>query len=162
MIEEWKTVDLAPNYAVSCLGRVKRIGGGRAARVGRILKLVPDKDGYLSVSLSTNHTIQVVKVHKLVLLAFVGSRPTSKHQGAHGDGDCTNNRADNLSWKTSKENHADKLRHGTHGITLTVDDVLKIRKMRSAKKSYDVIAAAIGCTKSGVAAVATGRSWGRL
>lgn len=51
-------------------------------------------------------------VHRLVLEAFVGPCPTG-YEGAHGDGDPTNNALGNLRWATPAENSADRERHGT-------------------------------------------------
>ncbi len=47
-------------------------------------------------------------------LAFIGAPPTELHEVAHHDGDPSNNAVTNLRWATRAENHADKLRHGTH------------------------------------------------
>jgi hypothetical protein len=53
-------------------------------------------------------------VHQLVLEAFVGARPTPKHESRHLDGDSSNNRPGNLEWSTHAENNRDRVRHGTH------------------------------------------------
>ena len=54
---------------------------------------------------------QMVKVHKLVLLAWVGPRPAA-HEARHIDGDRFNNRPCNLVWGTKLENTRDKYLHG--------------------------------------------------
>lgn len=46
-------------------------------------------------------------IHKLVLEAFVGERPSGM-QACHGNGDKTDNRLVNLRWDTVKANHRDK------------------------------------------------------
>ena len=55
-------------------------------------------------------------VHQLACEAANGPRPTFYHHAAHecgnGSKGCCNPR--HMSWKTRKENEADKLRHGTH------------------------------------------------
>jgi HNH endonuclease/NUMOD4 motif len=162
MIEEWRTVDVVPAYQVSSLGRVKRIVPGRGARVGRILRATPDKDGYLVVSLSIRNERSVVKVHHLVLWAFVGPRPSREHECAHGDGNQANNNFDNLSWKTSKENKADKIRHGTHGLTLTIDDVREIRARRELGHTHKKIATDLELGLSAVGHVIMGHCWANL
>lgn len=79
----------------------------------RRLKLRWAGEGYLFVELH-HKGIRVPRyVHRLVLECFVGPCPEG-HQAAHGDGDKTNNDLGNLRWATPKDNHADKLRHGTH------------------------------------------------
>lgn len=52
-----------------------------------------------------------IRVHVLVLLAFVGPRP-EKHEGCHKNGDIENNTLSNLRWGTHAENIADRERHG--------------------------------------------------
>lgn len=71
-------------------------------------------------------------VHRLVLSAFIGPCPTG-YEGAHEDGDTANNTLINLSWKTSKENSADRIRHGTQTHKpswrkLTFADAQRIRQ----------------------------------
>ncbi len=51
-------------------------------------------------------------VHELVLLAFVGPRPSADHEALHGDANRANNRIDNLRWGTVQENADDRERHG--------------------------------------------------
>ncbi len=119
--EEWRGVpgwdDL---YEVSSLGRVRRL------RQRYYKKSIPmetpvlvrpkaagKKRNYLYVILAKNGMKVPFYIHELVLLAFVGFKPTDFHEAAHGDGDSLRNHLDNLSWKTRKENHADKLAHGT-------------------------------------------------
>lgn len=51
-------------------------------------------------------------VHELVLLAFVGPRPSDEYEVLHGNGERSDNRLDNLRWGTVLENAADRDRHG--------------------------------------------------
>ncbi len=52
-------------------------------------------------------------VHKMILEAFVGPRPSGMWARHFPDRDTRNNRLMNLSWATRKENMADKIVHGT-------------------------------------------------
>ena len=54
-----------------------------------------------------------VKVHTLVLIAFVGPRPDGL-MCCHNDGDPTNNHLDNLRWDTGSANMQDMIRHGRY------------------------------------------------
>jgi len=70
------------------------------------------------VSLSKGTDKQkLVKVHRLVLLAFVGAPPKGM-EACHYDGDPQNNNLSNLRWDTAKENWVDRKRHGRIGSTL--------------------------------------------
>lgn len=113
MVEQWKIVDWAPSYAVSDHGRVKRIAPDWQGKyAGRELKPSIHHRGYRAVTLCFDGSKRTVKVHRLVCEAFHGEPPSSKHHGAHIDGDTSNNRAENLYWATATENAADRERHG--------------------------------------------------
>ncbi len=60
---------------------------------------------YLRVTLSKNGKQYRLKIHRLVLEAFVGPRPPG-HVACHKDGDKLNNCLDNLGWVTRKECYA--------------------------------------------------------
>lgn len=53
-----------------------------------------------------------LKVHKLVAWNYLPARPSTSHEIRHLDGNKMNNKATNLIWGTSKENAADRERHG--------------------------------------------------
>ena len=124
--ENWRPIPGCPPYEVSDFGRVRSPDRLTAVKVdksrwgmeytaivrhrGGILKQQLVRGGYLRVSLgraSRNY------VARLVLLAFVGEPPPGDYEAAHDDGNPQNNTLTNLSWKTPKENAADKQRHGT-------------------------------------------------
>ena len=103
----------------------------------RKLSLRPDDGGYSIVTLSNR---KVAKVHALVLLTFVGPKPSPKHEVRHLNGDKTDNRLSNLAWGTKKENMADRERHGTvargqrNGLAvLDEDKVREIRRLRDVE-----------------------------
>ena len=105
-------------------------------------------------------------VHALVLLAFVGPAPTTRHVGAHGDGIRHNNVLGNLRWATPQENEADKRRHGTaplgmkHGRSKLSDDhVLLIRCIDDTQAA---IAHMFGVARSLVGKIRRGENWSHL
>lgn len=108
--EEWRTIAAHPSYEVSNLGQVRSWKNNRwgKAKTPRILKQSPNRDGYLQVMLDRKPR----RVHNLVLTTFIGPRPDGQ-QGAHGNGDKTDNRLANLRWATRQENDADNVRHGS-------------------------------------------------
>lgn len=82
-----------------------------------------------------------VAVHKLILLAFVGPRPSTRHECRHLNGIRTDNRKDNLEWGTKKENAADKHAHGTTirgtrfwSAVLSEVDVREMRRLHTEEK----------------------------
>lgn len=108
-------------YEVSDDGQVRRfeyvkVGGGGSRQVipaGPVASRV-NPAGYLGVTLVRAPRRWVVHVHRLVIEAFVGPRPSPKHEVRHLDGDKSNNSAANLAWGTSSENKLDVIRHGRH------------------------------------------------
>src|SRR5688572_425467 len=96
--EEWKpVVGYEGVYEVSSHGQIKRVTATNRAPAGLILKLQKDPDGYRTVLLSVNSVFKTHRVHKLVLAAFVGPRPT-KQTINHIDGVKHNNRLSNLEY----------------------------------------------------------------
>ena len=91
-------------------------------------------NGYRMVSLSKDRKQKNYTVHYLVLITYVGDRPSKQHQAMHIDGNKLNNYMLNLRWGTASENHLDKKNHGTfqegenHGMhKLTNNQVLQIK-----------------------------------
>lgn len=79
MVEEiWKDIPGYPTYQVSNLGRIKSLPKRRGRGIGyitreKILVNVLDKNGYHIVYVySDKNSRKLCKVHRLVLLAFVG------------------------------------------------------------------------------------------
>jgi len=104
-------------YFVSEYGDVYSIHDPKVNFILR--KLNPWKDPnhgqtYLCVSLSKAGKKFKQKVHRLILFAFIGPCPPG-YVTRHLDGDGSNNRLDNLTWGTVKENAQDKKRHGISG-----------------------------------------------
>jgi HNH endonuclease len=107
--ERWRP-SVEPGYAVSSLGRVMSL---RPGKVGLIMRMWRDDEGYEHVTLTRDNVNKRRSVHQLVAEAFLGSRPSPAHEVAHEDGKPWHNVATNLRWATEKENQRDRLRHGT-------------------------------------------------
>jgi len=105
--ECWKPVaGYESRYLVSSFGNVKGL------RYNSLLRLQRNEKGYLNIALWCNDAVKVMRVHRLVLEAFVGPCPQG-HEGAHLDGNPGNNHLENLAWVTRAENHSHKKLHGT-------------------------------------------------
>lgn len=91
-------------------------GDVRSLLTNRILKQMIDKKGYPRVSLYGVNTKKTLRVHLLVLEAFVGARPNADVEGCHYDDDKSNNQVDNLRWGTRSDNAHDRIRNGLHNM----------------------------------------------
>jgi NUMOD4 motif len=157
--EEWRIIPFAAAYEVSSHGRIRRVDGASGTVAGRIRKLTPDKDGYLQVVGSMRDKRITIKVHRAVLLAFKGPPPTTEYLSSHEDGDNSNNFASNLEWRTQPENLKLKIKHGTHGRGIKIDQVRSIRAMRSKGHTYKEISDFHSVAFSTVAHIVTRRTW---
>lgn len=125
--EQWRPVPgYEGSYEVSDKGRVRSLdrrvqlsttGHLRFVR-GRVLQQTRHPTGRMLVGLCRDNQHKTVKVHLLVLLAFVGPRPDGMY-GCHNDGDLANNTLGNLRWDTPSANNYnyDAVRHGTQSST---------------------------------------------
>lgn len=94
--EVWKLIEGYPHYMVSNHGRI--INSYR----NRLLQQ-STTDGYSVVNLCADGKPTLLRVHRLVAVAFIDN-PDSKEQVNHLDEVRSNNRADNLEWATPLEN----------------------------------------------------------
>lgn len=115
-MERWKTVGKHPDYAVSTLGRVKRIVPALMPHGGflpmKILSTNPTKRGYVYVLLSRRSQDakrKFVPVHRLVLTTFIRP-PRYREEANHLNCVKSDNRLENLEWTTRSKNalHASK------------------------------------------------------
>ena len=104
------------------------------------------KDGYHAVGLYVDGRCHKCYVARLVLLAFVGPPPSSRHEACHApDPTRTNNNVENLRWGTRKENNYDHDGRSMSGLAkgkrfasgernvnskLTADDVREILRLK--------------------------------
>jgi hypothetical protein len=175
--EEWRIVEAWPEYEVSSLGRVKRVGGGAGAVPGRILRQFTGTGGYLRVMVKEvrrNRLIPCngrgpVSVHILVCEAFHGPRPAGLYAAAHNNGINTDNRADNLRWATYQENSDDRIAHGNScrgsqnpKAVLTEEQVLAIKSLLLEGISGVKIAARFSVSPSTVSLINRRKVWAWL
>lgn len=113
--EEWREMADFPGHFISSLGRIESHVSTHHgfARPPRMLNPGLAINGYVQVNLSYKQRKVRKLLHALVLEAFVGPRPEGM-EGCHNNGIRHDNRLSNLRWDTTKANHEDSVRHGTH------------------------------------------------
>lgn len=175
-LEVWKDINGYEGlYEVSNLGRVRSVdriieSNNQHCVFSRIIKgciLRPSKDryNYLRVSLSKNGSNASFTVHRLVLEAFICSRPKDM-EARHINGSSSDCRLCNLKWGTKLENGEDKKRHGTAvGINrgsknkntkLSISDIKAIRR---DSRSLSTIGRDYGVTKQTVYGIKKRLTW---
>lgn len=112
-IEEiWKDIPgYETYYQISNFGNVRsldRYYNGRKLK-GKLLKLSPNKFGYLRFTAKKDNITKTLHVHRIVLLTF--NPINEEKQVNHINGIKSNNRLENLEWCTDSENkiHAYKI-----------------------------------------------------
>jgi hypothetical protein len=101
--EEWKPIiGFEGNYEISSFGRVKALGVYNHPI--SIRKLSQHKNGYLMISLWKENREKRPLVHRLVAIHFIPN-PESKSEVNHKKGIKTDNRATELEWVTTRQNH---------------------------------------------------------
>lgn len=184
MQEIWKDIpDYEGLYQASDLGQVRSLNRevpmfhGLIKRKttrklrGKIIRQYKNKNGYMSVSLSANGKHKTHRVHRLVMLSFVGVPPNEKNIN-HKDGNKANNCLSNLEYVTRSENqiHAYTILgvkakgpkiygEKNHASVLTRNQVVEIHRMSKSGKSHRSIARYFDITHQAVGYILRGRNW---
>ena len=171
MEEEWRVVAGFPDYAVSDLGRVKRIADYPHSRKGRLLKPFANEKGYLMVGLMLNRIKKTRKVHLLVAGEFLEPCPPGMECN-HVNGNKEKNRHDNLEWITHKKNVQNAwamdlcpvLRGERNGHALLTDESVRdIKRMLAAGiKLQTEIAISYHVHPATINAIKKGRNWAHI
>lgn len=160
-----------PRYAINesgiILSACPRNGIGKPMPWTDAKRLVwkKDKDGYYQVGLCHDGQVRQIKVHKLVLLTFIGPCPQGM-QCRHIDGNQTNNHVSNLAWGSSLENQRDRILHGTSNIgdrnanaKLKDSDVLEIRARAANGETLTAIAKDFAVYKGTISKIVLRHNW---
>lgn len=136
--EEWRECIENTDYAVSNMGRVKRVKGGRGTNSEKLLTLIKSHYGYSVTHLGVDCQ---VRVHRLVCRAFHGEPRPEQRDVNHINHIRDDNRAENLHWCTTQENTDWGIQAGRNNIgarngaaKLTEDKVLEIRHIKGSEK----------------------------
>lgn len=173
MREIWKDIPGWEGlYQVSNLGRVKslpkirRNGTGLIQLKERILRPGKCPTGHLNVNLHLPGKARSIQIHRLVLLAFVGPCPPGMECRHHPDPDPSNNRLDNLSWGTKKDQYKDRIVDGTHVAgskhpiaKLQETDIPLIRSLRKQGLTFRAIGERFGVTGGTIQLITSGKQW---
>lgn len=175
MIEQWKTAPGFPDYEVSNIGRVRRATPGVNATVGHIRQATLDKNGYCVILLQRpNDKPKIGKVHRLVVLAFIGDIPEGMHVN-HRNGIKSDNRIENLEIVSPSENTLHGFRvlgrkvaggkspGEAHGNAVLTDDLVRhIRKSYESGESQEKIAKRLHHSQSNVSRIIRRTAWSHV
>ncbi len=164
--EKWTQIEDL-QYEVSTHGRVRRMPGPNSPK-GRILK----QQVYARVPLCDRSRKKNGLVHKLVARAFLGPMPTPEHtQVNHINGITTDNRVENLEWKTRRGNQLHAINEGLYGgrgqdharAKFTDEEIGEIRRTYTgAYGEQTAIAKKHGVTQSLISKIIKRDIWGHL
>lgn len=118
---EWRAIpgyegyyEVSDTGLIRSLDRMVKRGNGHFRMQGRVLRAGVRDDGHLQVPLSVDGQQANCKVHRAVLIAFVGPPPSEASASCHVDGNPANNNLANLYWGDRSTNSVDMVRHGVH------------------------------------------------
>lgn len=106
MTEEWRTAPGFPAYAVSNLGRIKRLAVPHAKNFNPAERLLSPRNAEVCLQ------GRWVQLARLILEAFVCAPPFPDAKARHLDDDRRNNHLTNLAWGSQKDNVLDAARNG--------------------------------------------------
>lgn len=156
---EFRDVPDHPGYKISANGTV-------LGKKGRPLRQFLSADGYPRFTTFEAGRWQQVSTHVMVCQAFHGPRPDWANLVAHGNGDRTDNRAENLRWATFEQNEADKREHGrnlagsrNHQAKLTEDQVADIRRRPRYRGLGRSLAREFGVSENTISKIIRGKNW---
>lgn len=168
IIEYWKIIKNYSDYAISNLGRVKRIKDSKTSKKGKILKLDKNKNGYFYLKLYNREKHKTFRLACLVASHFL-ELPLIKKEVNHKDGDKSNNTVCNLEYVTHKENQRHAYRLGLmkgrkgenhHNTKLKDKDILEIRKeYKKGKVTQLKLSDKYGISSSEISMICTKRIW---
>lgn len=147
-------------YEVSNLGQIRRTD------TGALKKIFQDPGSRrCGTLLWKNNKPKMMRVHRAVMLAFVGPPPKGM-ECCHNDGDASNNRLENLRWDTGSANQRDRVYHGTSNrgsrcaaSKLSEADVLAIR---ADNRLQSDIAAEYGVAPNTISRIKSRKRWAHL
>ncbi len=165
-ISIWGKLDPEDNYLCSIDGDVVSTSSGET----KPIKLNPDSGGYLCFSYLKNGIQTTIKVHRFVVMIFLGDRSSEGLIVLHGDKGKLDNSLENLSWGTYSDNNGiDRERDGTvqrgerHGrAKLTEEQVLQIPGLRTQGLTQKAIGDLFGVSEKQIRSILRGKTWAHV
>lgn len=145
--EIWKPIPDFDGYEVSDQGNVRSYKRSSNPR-----KLKPSKtEEYLGVALRRNGSSYRFKIASLVMLAFVGPRPSGMDI-CHNNSNPIDNRLENLRYDTRRGNLRDRL-------PLSDTQVIEMRERRWAGESIKSLAQLFGLSNNRINDICQGKTY---
>ena len=170
---EARRIKDCPGYAATSDGRILSCKNNRHGYRwwSEIKPWCSAKDGRLRIGFNLGGKRKAALIHVVIAETFIGPRPAGM-ECCHNDGNCRNNRADNLRWDTPEGNYKDRYKHGDvalgerHGWSvLNEERVMAIRKEyipRSRYASLGVLAKKHGVGAKTVHDIVKRKTWAHL
>lgn len=179
--EIWKQIENSKYYAISNLGRVKRMSYKKLHNINKTFFITKEKiltqsinntKKYCRICIKYNNDLLITKsVHRLVAIAFIDNSE-NKPQVNHIDGNKMNNFYTNLEWVTNQENMNHryqklklfKTKRGSkcNLSKLKEQDMYVIAKRIKNKEKLKKIAKDFGVAPTTISEFKAGRSWNHL
>lgn len=166
--EAWGRLTTFPNYAVSNMGEVFKIGDDLP------MPWWWDERGYRRIAMWHDGLTKPrqTTIHKLVAEVFLPPQPTPKHTINHLDGVKDNNWAFNLEWATSQEQADHAVAHGlwernrligekNGQAKLNAEQVREIRRL-CGQMTQKEIAKRFGVHQTLIALIHTRKKWAHI
>lgn len=159
--EVWRTFPDCSLIEASNLGRIRikdrytKTKKGLRFVKGRVLKQIPQRNGYTKVRFSVDNKKFYLFTHRIVATCFCPN-PNNYPEVNHIDCDRTNNVASNLEWCTHeynmqyREKYGEATGHHVFVVNLRTFKVLKFRSLREAGRQ-------LGIDNSDIAKVVKGK-----
>lgn len=176
MTEIWKPIKgFEGLYEISNMGRLRSFYKATHGRFvvsnepQKIRKANPDGNGYLGLCLKKNGKAYPKRIHRLVLITFVGDCPQGM-EACHNDGIKTNNIVNNLRWDTHRNNMV--IDGGARAIMqkgennpsakLTTETVLRIKELGRQKMLHREIGNLLSVSRRNVSRIIQGVRWAHI